>query len=191
MVDHDILLQRLKKMFCFSGLLLKWICSYVSNGKHDVYLNGKTNVGRPVICGVPQESVLCPLLFTLLMADIDEIILLHELKHHSYAEDNQVCASCPPSDASVLREKVLECIDSIQRRMACNHLMLNQTKSEFIWCASPQHVHLIDKSYFILKDGRVAVSTIVMNLSTFIDESVFMNDYIHWLLGHVSTNCVI
>ena len=52
-VDHDVLLQRLENTFGFSCSLLQWIRSYLGNRFQSVYLNGKTNVARPVICGVP------------------------------------------------------------------------------------------------------------------------------------------
>ena len=109
-VDDDILLQRLEKTFGFSGLLLKWLRSYLSNRMQNVYLNGTTNVARPVTCDVPQGSVLEPLLFTLYTVDIGEIIQSHGLKHHSYADDNQVYAARSLSDGAVLRDNMLECI---------------------------------------------------------------------------------
>ena len=62
-VDHDVLLQRLEKTFGFSGSLLQWIRSYLGNRCQSVYLNGKTNVACPIICGVPQGSAMRLLLF--------------------------------------------------------------------------------------------------------------------------------
>ena len=166
-VDHDVLLQRLEKTFGFSGSLLRWIRSYLGNRSQSVYLHGKNNVAHPTICGVPQGSVLGPLLFTLYTANIGDIIRSHGLRQHAYADDNQVYASCSPSDAVVLRDKLLECIHSIQKWMASNRLMLNPAKSEFIWYASPRRAHLIDRSHFVLKNGTFAVSTVVRNLGAF------------------------
>ena len=70
------------------------------------WLNGKTNVICPVICGVPQGSVLWPLHFKVFMVDIGIFVRSHGLKHHLYADDNQMCISCSPSDATVLRDKL-------------------------------------------------------------------------------------
>ena len=66
--------------------------------------------------------------------------------------------------------------------MASNRLMLNPAKSEFIWCASPRRVHLIDRSDFVLKDGTVAVSTVVRNLGAFLYESMSMTDHVNRLV---------
>ena len=118
------------------------------------------------------------LLFTLCMAHIGEVIRWQRIKYYSYADVSQTYAPCSSTKATVLRDKILECIDSIQRWMASGRLMLNPLTSEFIWYASSWHVHLIDKSDFILKDGRVTVSTAARNLGAFFDESLSMNDHV-------------
>ena len=76
----------------------------------------------------------------------------------------------------------VKCIDSIQKWMASNRLMLNPAKSEFIWCASPRRVHLIDRSDFVLNDGTVAVSTVVRNLGNFFYEPMSMIDHVNQLI---------
>ena len=84
-VDHDVLLQHLEKTFGFSSSLLQWIRSYLGNKYQGVYLNGKTNIARLVICGMPQGSVLGPLLFTLIqltsviLFDHMDFIIMHML----------------------------------------------------------------------------------------------------------------
>ena len=60
--------------------------------------------------------------------------------------------------------------------------MLNPAMSEFIWCTSPRRVHRIDRSDFVLKDGTVAVSTVVRNLGAFFDESMSMTDHVNRLV---------
>ena len=47
-LDHDIFLLRLEKTSLFSGLLLEWIRSYLSNRMQNVYLYGNTSVARLV-----------------------------------------------------------------------------------------------------------------------------------------------
>ena len=66
---------------------------------------------------------------------------------------------------------MVRCIASVGEWMASNRLMLDPSKSEFIWIASPHRIHLIDRSPFVLPDGVVNVSSSVQNLGAFFDEA--------------------
>ena len=80
-----------------------------------VHLNGSTSRPRHVICEVPPGSVLGPLLFTLYMADIGIIVQLFGLKHHTYADNNQIYSSCFPTECASLKIKVIDSIDVIDK----------------------------------------------------------------------------
>ena len=60
--------------------------------------------------------------------------------------------------------------------------MLNSSKSEFMWCASPRRVHLIDRSPFVLPDGLVNASSSVRNLGAYFDESMSMVEHVNRLV---------
>ena len=99
-----------------------------------------------MICGVSQAYVLGPLLFKLYTADTDGLIRSLGLNTDSYADHNQVYSSCLHRESTVLTDKILDCIDAFGKWMASNRLMLNPTKSKFMWCTTPMQVHLIDRS---------------------------------------------
>ena len=57
--------------------------------------------------------------------------------HHSYADDNQLYASCIPSKSAALKVKMIRRTVSVGEWIASNRLVLNPSKSEFMWSSSP------------------------------------------------------
>ena len=176
-----MLLRRLEVTYGFNGAVLQWLRSYVEDRMQSVHLNGSISRPHRVICGVPQGSVLGPLLFTFYTADIGIIVQPFGLKHHTYADDNQIYSSCFPAEYAFLKIKLIACIDVVDKWMASNRLMLNPSKSEFLWCTSPRRVLLLDRSAFVLRDASVDVSSVVKNLCAFFDVTMSMNDRINRL----------
>ena len=85
-VDHHLVLRKAQSMG-IDGKLLSWLQEFLTNRTQSVVVNGRVSAPRPVISGVPQGSVLGPLIFLILIADIDEDIL-HALIA-SFADDTR------------------------------------------------------------------------------------------------------
>ena len=62
-VDHNILLSHLKSRFGINGIALDWFRSYLPNRTYTVTVLGGRSTDRPLMTGVPQGSVLGPILF--------------------------------------------------------------------------------------------------------------------------------
>jgi len=114
-VDHDILIQRLSASFGIKDRALSWLDSYIKGRTQSVHFSGEETPPRLVTCGVPQGSVLGPLLFVLYTADMERIIKAHGLLHHCYADDTQLYFFCEPSQTAELKQRVLLCIQSISK----------------------------------------------------------------------------
>ena len=131
-IDHTILLQRLQTSFGLNGTVLSWFCSYLDQRWQHVSHRGKQSATSDVQFGVPQGSVLGPLLFVLYTADIVNIIACQGLSAHQYADDIQVYDRCRPNDATSLCLELGGCIEQVADWMNINRLQLNAAKTEFM-----------------------------------------------------------
>ena len=85
-----------------------------------------------VLFGVPQGSVIVPILFLLYTADLLQLVNRHHLTPHAYADDTQIYGYCQPSDAGSLIQQVSVCIDEVSAWMKANRLQLNPAKTEVL-----------------------------------------------------------
>ena len=96
-VDHEVLLQRLHMSFGIDNTAYRWFQSYLS-GRHQHVRRGSTrSLTIQLVCGVPQRSVLGPILFVLYTVDLISLIKSHGLMPHLYADDTQIYGSCSPA----------------------------------------------------------------------------------------------
>ena len=94
--DHDTMLRRLE--YSFGILALSWFASYLSGRTQQIMINKSLSKPFKLECGVPQGSCLGPLLFTLYMSELFEIIKYHLPMMYCYADDSQVYISFSPND---------------------------------------------------------------------------------------------
>src|SRR6218665_3793013 len=99
-IDHNILLQRLSSCFGVSGTALLWFQSYLSTGSFSVKACFHSSQPLQLSCGVPQGSVLGPLLFILYTTPLSHLIKSSSVDHHLYADDTQLFISFSPASFS-------------------------------------------------------------------------------------------
>ena len=101
-VDHAILLHWLEHLVGLRGTVIDWLKSYLKDRSFYVTIGNYTSSSIPLNCGVPQGSILGPLLFNLYMLPLGKIIKQHKISYHSYADDTQLYLAISPNDLSPL-----------------------------------------------------------------------------------------
>ena len=84
------IMYRLNQKFGFRDLALKWLASYLADRRQSVRIRSAVSVDSQLCFGVQQGSVLGPVLFSMYVAPIEDIVLLHGLRPMFYADDSQI-----------------------------------------------------------------------------------------------------
>ena len=119
----------------FSGTLLKWFISYLSNRTQTVTINNKLSQPTLLNFGVPQGSVLGPILFILYTKPLTTLIRRHSISNQSFADDTQLHDSCRPDQTDTSVQGMQDCISDVKTWMTSNKLKLNDDKTE---CSLPR-----------------------------------------------------
>ena len=87
-INHHILLNKMAEQFRIFGMELKWFESYLMNRIQQCSVNGELSINKVISCGVPQGSILGPLLFLLYINDLPDC--LKSTTPGMYADDTQI-----------------------------------------------------------------------------------------------------
>ena len=131
-MDHHILLDRLSAHFRINGTALKWFHSYLTDRTQLVSISGILGTSHSLSCGVPQGSVLGPILFTLYTSELADIIKPSGINFHMYADDIKLCASFETSKPDYTISVFEKCISNIRSWTSHNMLKFNDSKTKFL-----------------------------------------------------------
>ena len=179
MVDHKILLQRLEYSYGLKGAPLLWLKSYLS-GRTQMIISGNSRSNwAPVFLGVPQGSVLGPLLFILYTADITSLFPNYSATGHLFADDVQAYVHGPPSAQITLARRIEALSHDLHLWMSSNRLSLNSSKTQLIWFGTPQQLLKLDFLLLSERFPQFTFSTSVRDLGVILDSSLthFLQTY--------------
>jgi hypothetical protein len=183
-VNHAILLHRLEHRFGVTNDALSWFKSYLSDRQQAVVIEGQQSDPFPMSCGIPQGSVLGPVLFSLYTAPLGDVVRKYGVDFHLYADDTQIYMALEPgshSSQTVLLSTLQACIHDIAIWMHINKLKLNNDKTEVMLLGTKQQLSKISLSTFPIMDVDVPVTKEVRNLGVLMDSNMSLSSHVSTL----------
>ena len=156
-IDHSILLHRLESWFGLSGTVLDFFTSYLVNRSQCVTINGSISSSVPLTTGVPQGSVLGPLLFTLYTTPLAHVLKNRSVNFHFYADDTQLYVSFSPDSASSELANLLSILTTARDWFISNRLFINPSKTEFMILGTQPLMTKLPKNSLDLSFGEAVL----------------------------------
>ena len=178
-IDHSILLQRLHRYFGISGPALRWFKSFLSDRYQSINISGTLSSPQHLPSGVPQGSVLGPVLFSLYTTSLSQVIANRNLSHHLYADDTQVYISLSQSNAQESLSTFSDCLTDILSWMESSKLKLNPDKTDLIIIGTKQQRNKVINHFPVkLLGSDTFPSDTVRNLGVIFDSDFNFRQHI-------------
>ena len=171
-VNHNILLTKLEH-YGIRGTALNWFKSYLSNRKQYVFLNGESSKLKDVTCGVPQGSVLGPLLFLLYINDLPNISKVFNF--YLFADDTNIY--CEANTLEELEFIINKELKELRTWLIVNRLSLNINKTNFV-IFHPYNKPLKQKITIKLHKNAISEKDSVKYLGIMIDSTLSWQTHI-------------
>ncbi len=128
--NHQILLSTLSSLD-ITRIPLRWFESYLTGWSFRLAWGGEVSKAHQLVTGVPQGSVIGPLLFSTYSTSLGPIIQAHGFFYHFYTDDTQLYLSFKPDDPTVVA-RISGCLADISAWMKEHPLQLNLAKTELL-----------------------------------------------------------
>ena len=181
-VDHTILLDRLSNWFGISGKVLKFIQSYLTNRKQCVAIGNIKSKLLDITCGVPQGSILGPLLFSTYTRPLGVVVSIHGISYYIYADDTGLYLVFKPSvdlAESEAISRVQLCNKDINDWMVTNKLKKNDDKTDAMVIGTRQQLKQLDSSDIQIGQSVICFKSEVKNLGVIFDKNLTMDAHIN------------
>ena len=182
-VDHEILLSKLK-LYGFGASANQWFKSYLSNRRQKCLVNGHLSNSRSLLCGIPQGTILGPLLFLIYINDLPNC-LVHS-KPRMYADDTHITFSS--NNTNDINRCLNEDLENVSEWLIANKLTLNQSKTEFMVIGSRPKLSTLNSPISLEIDG-ISVEQVphTKSLGVHIDQNLSWDEHINKLIKKIAS----
>ena len=179
-LDHTLLLQRLHAEIGLDGSALDWFSSYLSCRSQQVLVGHALSAETPLLCGVPQGSVLGPLLFSLYTRQLADLIDKFCIDYHFFADDSELysCVPTEPESALSALRNVESCCRQIKIWTTKNKLKLNEQKTEVLLCGPSSRRETVPVDCLSVGEASIPFSNVVKTLGVTLDAELSMEQHV-------------
>ena len=185
MVDHQILLHKLSH-YGIRGIALKLFESYLEGRQQAVTINNEKSENKSLVHGVPQGSILGPLLFIIYINDMPNIQKL--TKFILYADDANIIIT--GTNAHEIITKYRELGEVLSKWVACNGLKLNVSKTNYMLFSNIDIGDLVNYQPTI-NNRPIEQKNVAKFLGVLLDDKLQWTHHIRFLSKKMSRNCGI
>ena len=179
-IDYNILFDILHNEFNLSGIVLSWFKSYLNSRTQRVIINSIPSKPVPLKYGVPQGSVLGPILFIMYTKSLNDIISKYSVRNQSFADDTQLYQTCKPEQIDSNLQQISACIDEVKLWMKTHKLKLNEDKTEALLIQTNTSFKLIDEPELItIGSSNIPFSTNARNLGFILSNNMSVDVHIN------------
>ena len=189
-IDHNLLLETLHNAYGFKGTVLNWFSSYLSNRKFSVSVDQHSSELMDTVYGVPQGSILGPVLFILYTKHLQHIAEKHHIHTQMYADDTQLYVSFDPrTNCDSFYSSVETCLSEINNWLTKQFLKLNESNTKLILLCKPS-VRKLFQDYnhqFAITLNNSQISEVnwsnekVKSLGIYLDPDLTMTNHVLYL----------
>jgi len=182
-VNHSILLKKLS-YYGIADQSIKWFESYLVDRSQKCYVNNTLSNSTTLQTGIPQGSIIGPLLFIIYINDLPNSVQYSNAR--MYADDTSLSTSAPSQNE--LFDKVNTDVAKIENWLMANKLSLNSTKTEHMFIASDDNLRKITSTPHIYL-GKNPVKRVysAKSLGVIIDDRMSWSAHIEYVCKKISS----
>ena len=182
-IQHERLLMKLHKIG-ISTAAWTWFESYLTKRSQFVRIEDAISDPLPLNFGVPQGSILGPVLFTVYVNDL--LSVPKHCKSSGYVDDTKIFLSLPPRDITDASNALNQDLLEISRWCCENSLLINPDKTKFLVIATPQLLRNLPRLSITILGKEIEPVSVARDLGVYIDQTLNYNEHISKLVS----NCV-